>query len=109
MAGLLDNRESWPNEPRMLNQRLDRLKVTAVGNNGQIRLLDLVQQLLVLSDTAPIVSPAVSMRVSLLLTVTHAVAVTDRVARSNVVDLGNESQCLRCRAFLLFNTRRRRC
>ncbi|MCP4549216.1 MAG: hypothetical protein GY835_22410 [bacterium] len=92
----------------MLNQRLDQLEVTAVGDNGQIWLLDLIQQLLVLSDATPIVSRAVSMRVSLLLTVTHAIAVADRAARSNVVDLGNETRCLHHRAFLLFNTRRRR-
>ncbi len=91
MAGLLDNWESWPNEPRMLNQWLDRLEVTAVGNNGQIRPLDLVAQLMVLSDAIPIANRAVSMRVSLLLTVTHAVAVADRAAGSNMADLGNES------------------
>ncbi len=106
MAGLLDNWESWPDEPRMLDQWLDRLEVTAAGHNGWIRLLDLAQ-LINLSDAALIVSRTVSMRVFLLLTETHAVAVADRMARSNVADLGNENRRLHRQAFLLFNTHRR--
>ncbi|MCP4543905.1 MAG: hypothetical protein GY832_42870 [Chloroflexi bacterium] len=74
----------------MLNQLLDQLGVKAVEHNGRNRLLDPIVQLLVLSDATPIVSRAVSTRVNLLLGVTHAIAVANRVVRSEVARLDSE-------------------
>ncbi len=61
------------------------------GNDGRHRLSGPgVVQLLVLHDTAPIVSQAVSMRVPLLLDVIHAIAVADRTVSDKAVSLDSE-------------------
>ncbi len=91
MAGLLDNRECWLHEGWTLNQLLDQPGVKAAGNDGHHWLLDpRVVQLLVLRDAALIVSRAVSMRVSLLPDVIHAIAATNRAVRNEVVHLDSK-------------------
>ncbi len=91
MAGLLDNRECWLHEGRILNRSLDRPEAKAIGIDGHHWLLDLgVVQLLVLHDATLIVSRAVSMRAPPLLDVIHAIAVVDCTVSNEVVSLDHE-------------------
>ncbi len=105
MAGLLDDRKCWPNGTRRLNRWLNRPGVKAARNNGHRQLLDPEAiPLLILRDTAQVVSRAVSRRVPLLPDVMRAIVVVDRAVKDGVAHLDNEQRCSPHRASTLSNT-----